>query len=428
MKVLWFINSMLPEMTAYVKGGVFNGASVSNSWVKALLEVVGSEVELTVAMFYKGDCVKENKFEKYYGIAIPYKGNITKYQPRLNQSIKSVIEKVSPDVIHVHGTEYPYVYNILNLFDPNRIVISLQGLISEISKYYLGGLSFKDILFNITLRNIVFRDSVWGQKKEFERRGQFELLVLNLAKNVIGRTLWDKVHVKAINSGIRYYHLDEPLRNEFYDAPKWDYEKCRKNTVFVSQCTYPIKGLHILLKAIAIVKNNYSNVRLRIAGREFVKRDSFIEKLKYSGYAKFISRQIKQLGLEDCIEFTGVLGANGMIEEYLASNVYVCPSAIENSPNSMCEAQFLGVPSVLSFAGGIYDMTDFGDTANIYRFEDAEMLAYYICQIFDDYHREDYRTSKSIVESEKRHDKGVIVKELMNIYNHCQANCFDGAI
>lgn len=428
MKVLWFINSMLPEMTAYVEGSVYNGASASNSWVKALLEDVGSEVELTVAMFYKGDSVRENKFDNYYGIAIPYRGNITKYQPRLNQSVKSVIDSVRPDVIHVHGTEYPHVYNILNVFDPNRIVISVQGLISEISKYYISGLSFWDILSNITLRNIVFRDSVWGQKKEFERRGQFEIRVLKKAKNVIGRTLWDKVHVKAINPDIQYFHLDEPLRNAFYDAPKWDYDKCRKNSVFVSQCTYPIKGLHILLKALAIVKNRYPEVRLRIAGREFVKRDSFIEKLKYSGYAKYISSLIRELGLGDYIEFTGVLDAKGMIDEYLASNVYVCPSAIENSPNSMCEAQFLGVPSVLSFAGGIYDMTDFGDTANIYRFEDAEMLAYYICKIFQDYHQEEYRISKAIGKSEKRHDKGVIVKELMNIYMHCQANGSDSVI
>ena len=421
MKILWFINSLLPEMSAFVNGGAYNSVSASNSWVKALLEDIGKEVDLTIAMFYKGDCVKENKFDNYYGIAIPYKGNITKYQPRLNDSIKSVIDNVNPDVIHVHGTEYPYVYNILNVFDPNRIVISIQGIISEISKYYLGGLSSWDILSNITLRNIIFRDSVWGQKKEFERRGKFEILVFKQAKNVIGRTLWDKVHVKAINPDIHYYHLDEPLRNEFYDAPKWDYEKCRKNTVFVSQCTYPIKGLHILLKAIAILKTRYPNVRLRIAGREFVKRDSIIEKLKYSGYAKYISGLIKHLGLEDNIEFTGVLDAKGMVAEYLASNVYVCPSAIENSPNSMCEAQFLGVPSVLSFAGGIYDMTDFGNTANIYRFEDAEMLAYYVSQVFEDYHQEECRIAKAISISEKRHDKGVIVNELMNIYRRCQS-------
>ena len=416
MKILWFINSLLPEMSAFVNGGAYNSVSASNSWVKALLEDIGKEVDLTIAMFYKGDRVKENKFDNYYGIAIPYKGNITRYQPKLDKSIRTVIERVNPEVVHVHGTEYPYVYNILNVYDSNKIVISIQGLISEIAKYYISGLSFWNMLSNMTLRNFIFRDSVWGQKKEFERRGKYEIKALRQAKHVIGRTLWDKVHVKLINPDIRYYHLDELLRNEFYSATKWDFENCKKHTIFVSQCSYPIKGLHVLLEALAIVKTKYPDVSLRIAGKEFIKKTSIIDKLKFSGYAKYIIRLIKKLHLGDNVEFVGIMDARGMIDEYLSSNLYVCPSVIENSPNSMCEAQMLGVPCVLSFAGGIYDMTNFGETANIYRFEDAGMLAYYIINIFDDYHQESSRIEKGIKKSERRHDKTEIVNNLLGIY------------
>lgn len=416
MKILWFINSMLPEMTTFIEGGAYNSASASNSWVKALLEDVGGEVDLTVAMFYKGEEIITNKFETYYGIAVPYKGNLTKYQPRLNNSIRNIIEKTAPDVIHVHGTEYPYVNNILDVFDSNRVVISIQGLISEIAKYYYSGLSFYDILSNLTIRNIVFGDSVWGQKKEFERRGKYEIASLKKAKFVIGRTLWDKVHVLSINPELQYYHLDELLRSEFYSAPKWDYNKCKRRSVFVSQCTYPIKGLHVLLKALAIVKTQYPDVVLRIAGKKFVKREKLIDKLKYTGYAKYISKLIKQLKLEKNIEFTGVLNAQGMINEYLSSNVYVCPSFIENSPNSMCEAQFLGVPCVLTLAGGIYDMTDNGETANIYRCEDERMLAHYMGVIFEDSDQEQCRITKAVKKSEIRHNKNTIVKNLLDIY------------
>lgn len=403
-------------MTAHIKGSVYNSASASNSWVKALLEEAGREVDLTIAMFYKGSEIKENKFDTFFGIAIPYNGNLTKYQPKLNHVIGEVIGKISPDVIHVHGTEYPYVNNLLNVYDPNKIVISIQGLISEISKYYLSGLSFWDIMSNLTVRNIVFQDSVWGQKKEFERRGKYEIKALQQAHNVIGRTLWDKVHVEMINPKIHYFHLDELLRNDFYTAPKWKYDHCNRHVIFVSQCSYPIKGLHVLLRALAIVKTKYPDVKLRVAGKEFIKRGSLVEKLKYSGYAKYISKLIRRLQLEKNIEFTGILDAKGMVREYLASNVYVCPSAIENSPNSMCEAQYLGVPCVLSYAGGICDMTNFGETAYLYRFEDEGLLSFYIMKIFDDISQENPKIANGVMLSEKRHDRNIIVGRLLSIY------------
>lgn len=417
MKVLWFINSILPEMTAYIAGSVYNGASASNSWIKALVEVMGEEVDLTIAMFYKGDAFVENRFDGFYGIAVPFKGNVTRYRPGLDQQIKQVINMVSPDVIHIHGTEYPYVRNVFNVSNPEKVVVSIQGLISEISKYYLSGLSFWDIFSNLTIRNIVFHDSIWGQKREFERRGKNEIKSIGRAKYVMGRTLWDYVHAHQINPNLHYFHLDELLRSDFYGAPKWEYEKCKKHTIFVSQCSYPIKGLHFLLQAVAAVKVKYPDVRLRIAGKEFIKRESLFEKLKFSGYAKYISKLIKQLDLEGAVEFVGVLDSKGMIREYLSANVFVCPSVIENSPNSMCEAQMLGVPSVVSFVGGICDMTNWGETANIYRCEDFGMLSHFITTIFDDYRKEEARINKGILKAEQRHNREEIVKGLLRIYD-----------
>ena len=70
-----------------------------------------------------------------------------------------------------------------------------------------------------------------------------------------------------------------------------------------------------------------------------------------------------------------------MCNRYLKSNVFVCPSAIENSPNSLGEAQLLGVPCVASYVGGSMDMM-IGNEDNLYRFEEVEVLAQKICNIF----------------------------------------------
>ena len=407
---------MLPEMSAYISGSVYDRVSSSNSWTTALLEATNGMIELTVVMFYKGSQLIEHSFDGIRCFAVPRKKSPFVYDKSLNKYLEEIRDKIKPDVVHIHGTEYPHSYNSVCVFGPERTVISIQGLISVIARYYESTLSFKEILFNLTLRNIVFGDSVWGQKKAFLYRGGFEIKTLIKAQHVIGRTLWDEVHSTTINPNVKYHHLDELLRKEFFKAPKWSYDNCKKHTIFISQSNYPIKGLHLVIKALGIVKRKYPDVKLKIAGKPFLKHQTLIEKLSYSGYAKYLNSLISRLGLDGNIEFTGILDANGMIQEYLNANVYVCPSSIENSPNSMCEAQLLGVPCILSDVGGVYDMTNNGKSAILYRFEEFEMLAYHINNSFD-MHRINYdKIDIGIHLAKIRHDNSRIVSNLTNIY------------
>ena len=106
-----------------------------------------------------------------------------------------------------------------------------------------------------------------------------------------------------------------------------------------------------------------------------------MDKIRLSGYGLYIRRLIKKYKLEGKILFTGNLNGEEMKQEYLNSNVFVCPSSIENSPNSLGEAQILGVPCVASYVGGIADMMK-GNEDNLYRFEEIEMLAEKICTVF----------------------------------------------
>jgi glycosyltransferase involved in cell wall biosynthesis len=89
-------------------------------------------------------------------------------------------------------------------------------------------------------------------------------------------------------------------------------------------------------------------------------------------------------GVADKIVFTGLLSEEEMCKRYLNSNVFVCPSSIENSPNSVGEAQLLGVPCVASYVGGVPDMVKNEETGLLYRFDEAEMLAKAVCRIFED--------------------------------------------
>lgn len=64
------------------------------------------------------------------------------------------------------------------------------------------------------------------------------------------------------------------------------------------------------------------------------------------------------------------------------ANVYIMPSAIENSPNSLCEAQILGVPVVASYCGGTPTLMTDQESGYFYRYEEYEMLAQIIIMLF----------------------------------------------
>ena len=80
----------------------------------------------------------------------------------------------------------------------------------------------------------------------------------------------------------------------------------------------------------------------------------------------------------------GMLSGHEMKEQFLKSSVFVCPSIIENSPNSLGEAMLLGVPVVASKTGGIPDMVTENKDGVLFEKGDVEALAKAILQIWDE--------------------------------------------
>ena len=72
-----------------------------------------------------------------------------------------------------------------------------------------------------------------------------------------------------------------------------------------------------------------------------------------------------------------------MRERYLKANVFVSPSLIENSSNSIGEAMLLGCPVVSSLVGGVNDFISDGVEGLLYQPSASYMLAHKIEQIFE---------------------------------------------
>lgn len=421
MKVLWITNIMLPSVCKEL--GLQE--PVMGGWMYSLLNSLVKEpnLQFAVAALYEGNELKSLEVDKVLYYLIPSKCGNFNYKSILETYWQEINREFNPDIVHLHGTEYAHGFSFLKSCPNVKSVVSIQGLVSVCStSYFFAGISWFQILRNISLRDILRWDTLFQARKKMKKRGENELKIIQNTNHIIGRTTWDKAHSNKINPKAAYHFCNETLRPDFYES-NWEYNNCHKNTIFLSQASYPIKGLHQLLKAVYILKTKYPDIIIKIAGQDITTSKSFVEKVRIGGYGMYIKREIQKLGLEKCVQFLGILNENEMKNQYLSANLFVCPSSIENSPNSLGEAQILGVPLIASYVGGIPDMIEESVSGFMYRFEEPEMLALAIDKIFSMNEYEIVRLSKNEkLIALKRHNRKVITQQMINIYSKVVSN------
>lgn len=413
MRILWITNVLFPEVKREICGK--DEFASSGGWLLGSANAITSldGVKLCVATpsaLVKEPFEYEGKKIQYYVFPIG-RGNLKRnkdYEIYLNR----IKNSFNPDVTHIQGTEFSQGLSYVDGCGSDRVVVSIQGLISVIAKYYLAGISVATIWRNMTIRDL-FGRSIFHEKKAFENRGRLEIELLKKVHHVIGRTTWDKSHVRSINPCATYHFCNESLREEFYTG-RWSYSACNKHSIFISQATYPIKGFHVFLQAISLAIRKYPDIQVRMAAGPALSKRTMMQKIRESGYSKYLRRLVNSLNLEEHIAILGQLTAEQMKEEYLKANVFVNPSAIENSPNSLCEAQILGVPSIASYVGGVPDLIPDNRCGELYRYEENEMLAMKICQVFEN--SRTFDNTHMCETALKRHDWNTNAQRLLSIY------------
>lgn len=409
MKTLWITNILLPEAAQLLlgkKASIGSGGWLASSAIGLVNSGKVSLSVISVSPRVKDMTVLQGESIKYY--ILPQCKNKEAYEPFMLQ----VKEMAKPDLVHIHGTEWPYGLAYINACGSDNVVVSMQGLLGVIAHCYTDGLTRWEIIKNITPRDLRLK-TILGEKAYYEQRASLEREVLRKVKHVIGRTSFDHDFVMQMNPSLTYHFCNESLRAEFY-GKSWAYEKCTPHTIFLSQANYPIKGLHQMMKALPIIKDRVPDVKVRIAGSDITKHGSLSEIAKYSGYGKIIYSLIRKYNLQDVVSFTGLLNAEEMVGELLQCNLYVCPSSCENSSNSIAEAQILGVPCLASKRGGNPDMIPHAKYGTLFDFDDIQELADMVVAMFETSKTFDNAAVRDF--AAKRHDKETNLAATLKIY------------
>lgn len=413
MKLLWLCN-VAPSVVQENMSGSSGGSGL---WMDHVLEDLRKQT-MTIRVLCPGARVSSGELDDNCSYATYVEGLPYRYLPELETQFRNEVAAFEPDVIHVWGTEYGHTLAMMNACESlnmlDRVVVSVQGLCSVIARHYAEGVPAM-VQHSYTIRDFLRQDNISQQQRKFEARGELEIQALRKARHVIGRTDWDRACTRQINPDVQYHFCNETLREVFYQD-KWSYSTCRKHRIFASSCSYPVKGFHYLLEAFAQIVKIYPDAILTVTGQSPLEMRGLKSKLRQGSYARYLAKLIRKYGLEDRVEFLGDLSAEQMRDAYLDANVFVLPSTIENSPNSLGEAMLLGVPCVASAVGGVSDMMSNRQEGYIYQPSAPYMLAYYIDQVFAMEEKAEIMGSAAYIRGSATHGPLKNLNDLLEIY------------
>lgn len=412
MRVLWVTESSSKyksEKTGY------NGRGWIES-LQSLLETSSQIKELGIAFSHSSDSIKvSQRGITYYPIKkIKPRGRILKiisrWAKRENHEkeimrLDEIIKDFKPDLIHVFGTEswLCQVVKITNI--PS--VVHLQGILQPIMNSYIpAGISGYDLV-KLSWSRFIKGFGPWHDMKVFKRMTTREYDYFKHIDYFMGRTNWDKGISGLLSPFSVYFHVDEALRDVFYTASPWKYTKTNKIVITSTLSDSLYKGLDLVIKTAAILVKEGVEFEWRIIG---LNNDS--------SSVLLLKKKLKIEYSHIDILFLGVKTANEIVALLSETTIYVHTSYIDNSPNSLCEALLMGVPSISTNVGGISSLIDDNRDGVLVPSNDPYYLASKIVKLSMDESNLNSISNEGRIRALKRHSKEGIQSQLIDAYKY----------
>jgi glycosyltransferase involved in cell wall biosynthesis len=345
MKVLWLSNRIF-ETSAEKQSG---------TWLKSLATALSSNPGITLVNISTSNVQHMTRmdYQRIVQWAVPHVSLRRDGLPNAHivNLLKKAVAEFEPDIIQVWGTEGYWGLLTARKILTGQCILSIQGVLNAILPVYNGGLSLQETFQCIGLREILRPyGSLFLARKKFEARALFEQEIIRGHKFIVTQSLWSKGQVSAISPFFISYRTERTLREEFVNAEPWQTPKNAGPVLFTSCAGRPYKGMHVLIKAVGVLKRRFPNIRLYISGAHIPTR------IRMSGYDKWLRKIVGNLGLNNNVAWLGDLSADEIIANLHRCNVFINPSFIESYSLSLAEAMYLGVPSVVSYAGAMPEL------------------------------------------------------------------------
>ena len=419
MKVLWL------STTSGLYGKSANNSYNGGGWISSLQNVVENLPNIQLALGFlspEATAVRKEQRGKttYYPIENKiksrklrklfyyYRGYKAIDSPNWLSNLQYIIDDFKPDIIHLFGIENPLAVVVLsNAKVP--IIVHLQGMLAPCNNaFFPPGFGSFSFLWPLTMREWILRNGYGFAHRAIAVRSFHELQLFKIVKFAMGRTAWDKEMLHLFAPKSSYFHVDEILRDIFYEkAGHWTFPSNEKFHIVSTFSNTVYKGLDLVLKVANFLTTHTSlKFEWNIIG---LNQDNPL--------VMFFEHQTRIDSSSVHVKYKGVKTAEEMVSELLSANVYVHPSYIDNSPNSLCEAQMLGVPVIATRVGGVPSLIEHNISGLLVPANGLYEMTVELLKIAENRTLALQIGAEGTKVAKKRHDKKQITENLLCAYN-----------
>jgi glycosyltransferase involved in cell wall biosynthesis len=330
----------------------------------------------------------------YEVIILPFKGGLLHLLSFFQTQIRAVRRYLRSipqpyDVIHVHGTELGYASSLTGAGLNTPYIISIQGIITLYKQELTNKLSKRNLYWSI--------NSVYEKR---EIRG---------SRHFFCRTDWDQHFVRSHNPGADIKVCWEILRPEFFGYT----HPFTGNDILFMGGDNPLKALEHGLKVFDRLRAQTEDIRLHIVGST---NPATVARIRSAARLSHIR--------DSDIILHGSLDARGIGNVYNKCFCLYHPSLIDNSPNSVCEAQVAGLPVVATRVGGVPSLISDGLTGLLVEKQDLVSHVDALQRLYGSRSLQQKLSANARILARHRHDRASILNETLHTYEKIMAAAY----
>ena len=280
-----------------------------------------------------------------------------------------------------------FLLKLIHQYQPRTLI----GNFAAVNLFMLGG-----FIMGVEHR-IAWYHTLTTQLKEKKNLKYRKRFFYQLATKLVANSEAGKLDLQD-NFGVHSSKI-EVVNNAVVD-PNIEGEMIFNNIVFAGRL-YKIKGVHVLLKSMKIVKDDFPEIKLIIIGDD-----------EGTGEFEVLKNLQIELGLENNIIFKGNRSRSYVLDQFSKANVTIVPSFFEAFGYVVIESFSVHTPVIGSDTGGIANIITDGDNGLLFKKGDHRDLAEKIIYLLKNRDIRDKMANNCYVHFMENYELKSVVKQL----------------
>ncbi len=378
MKILWLSNRVLTDAPTASTG----------SWLQAMSKALTQTADIELYnittgnsdKFVRNDC---GSIKQWQTPKIRLKDGLP--SQHIIEGLCKLIDEIAPDLIHIWGMEVFWgLLSSRKYITAYPVILEIQGLRYTCAEAYMGGLTQQEISSCIRLRDwFVPRRRIDKIQAVHRGWGKYEKEMLGAHHYISTQSQWVRASIAPYCShDVKIFETLMAVRDQFMTSTPWNKSFAKQPIQLLSVATgaIPYKGVHVAIRALAVLKQYYPDITLKIVGNYQQTRKD----VHKHGYVKFLERLIDENDLRKNVVFVGSLTTPDLVQAMQEAHIMLHTSHVETYSLALAEAMAVGIPGVISYAGALPELAQDGITGLFYSPNDFRQCAYQVRRLIEE--------------------------------------------